>query len=277
MKKINLALAQLRSSFLNKKENVKRIKETIELASTNKADYILFPELFTTGYLSNNEIREHAETINSTSIEEIRTAAHKNNCGVIFGFAEELHGKIFNTALFINKEGKVAGSYRKIHLFEFEKNIFMPGNTCPVFDTPEGKIGLMITQDIEYPEVSRILAINGAQLILVLCANMYPYQRSHNVYLHGRAMENHVFVASSNKVGLEGNNVFLGESIVIDPKGKPIYKSGNNEEVPIIEINFEEIEKAKGALNYLNNRRPDIYLQEGMNPIEYRKISKIGS
>lgn len=276
MQKINLALAQLRSSYLNKKENFNRIEETIELASANKADYILFPELFTTGYLSNEDIKEQTEAIDSISIMKIRKAAQKNNCGVIFGFAEKLHGNIFNTALFIDKQGNIAGVYRKIHLFEFEKNIFVPGDACPVFEIPEGKIGLMITQDVEYPEVSRILAINGAQLILVLCANMYPCQPSHHVYLRGRAMENHVFVASANKVGLEGDNIFFGESIVVDPQGTTIHQSGNNEEVPTIEIDFGEIEKAKGALNYLENRRPDIYLKEGINPIEYKKVSKTG-
>lgn len=277
MKKINLGLAQLRSSFLNKEENFKRIQETIEIASANKADYILFPELFTSGYLSKIEIKGQAETLNSDSINKIRKTAKEHNCGVIFGFAENLNGKLYNTALFINKLGEIAEVYRKIHLFEFEQNIFSPGEECPVIDIPEGKIGLMITQDMEYPEISRILAINGAQLILVLCANMFPYQPSHSVYLHARAMENHVFVASANKVGLEGDNIFFGESMIIDPQGTIIYKSGNNEELPIIEINLDEIEKAKGSLNYLENRRPEIYLHEGINPIEYEKNPKTGS
>lgn len=71
--------------------------------------------------------------------------------------------------------------------------------------------------------------------------------------------------------------MFFGESLVIAPQGTAIYKSGNNEEIPIINIDLDEIEKAKGALNYLENRRQDIYLYEGINPIVYRNKSKTGS
>jgi len=277
LKKVNLALAQIRSSFLNKDDNYRRMAETIKQASVNKADYILFPELFISGYLSKLEIEEQAETLNSESIKKIQKTAKENNCGVIFGFAEKFNNRLYNTALFIDKKGEIAGIYRKIHLFEFEQSTFTPGDSCPVFEIPEGKFGIMITQDMEYPEVARILAINEAQLLLVLCANMFPYQPSHSVYLHARAMENHVYVASANKVVLEGDNIFFGESVVIDPKGATIYQSGNNEEVPVITIDFDKIEKAKGSLNYLENRRPHIYAQEGINPFAYKNSSKTGS
>lgn len=248
---VNIALAQLGCNWLGKEDTIKRITETIELVSQKKADYLLFPEL----YLSEQPEPE--------GLQHICEHARKHNVGVILGLCEIEQDKRYNTALFIGKNGEMLGKYRKIHLHELEKTVFDAGEQCPVFDLPEGKIGLMISYDLLFPEVSRILAIKGAQLLLVLSANSFPSHPYQNVYMNSRALENHVFVAMTNKVGLEDNTLFLGESTVIHPNGSTIYKCSNNEEVPVISINLDEIKDARGSLDYLKHRRPHIYNKEG--------------
>src|SRR5699024_7517921 len=142
------------------------------------------------------------------SVQRIKEIAKTNEIGIIIGMPELYKGHVYNSALFIDPTGELVNVYRKTHLFDYEKQWFTAGDSCPVFDTPFGKVGLMITYDIEFPEVARILTVKGAQLILVLAANMVPYQKYQNIYLRTRAMENHVYVAISNKVGLESDHIF---------------------------------------------------------------------
>lgn len=270
MGKINLALAQLRCNLFDKESNIHRVLETMSLAHKKEADYILFPELYITGYRLDEQVIHLAESLEGKNIKQIQESAKKYHLGVIIGLPEMDDGLIYNTAVFIDKNGEILGKYRKNHLFSHEKKLFSAGNECPVFETPEGKIGLMITYDMEFPEQARILAIKGAQLILILEANMIPYQSYQNIYLSARAMENHVFIAGVNKVGLEKDMVFFGESSVIHPTGKILYKSNNNEDLAVIKINLSETKHSKGLLDYIMNRRPDVYEKEGLLNKDYK-------
>ncbi|MED0673587.1 carbon-nitrogen hydrolase family protein [Aneurinibacillus aneurinilyticus] len=262
MRQINVVLAQVRCSLSNKEENVKRIIECIESAGKKQADYILFPELYMSGSFMHETIAQLAEPIKGKSMTEICKHAQKHQVGVILGFPEIENTRLFNTAVLISKHGEIIGTYRKIHLFEIEKAVFEPGTECPVFELPEGKVGIMISYDVEFPEVARILAIKGAQFIFVLGANKFPSHPHQDVYLKTRALENHVFVAMANKVGLENSTLFVGESSLIHPLGKTIHKCSNNEELSILSINMEETDIARGNLDYLKNRRPTLYAKE---------------
>lgn len=271
MTTIRLALAQLRCNILHKADNLKRVVESMELASRKQADYILFPELYTSGSLINEQISCLAEPLDGESIQTVCQYARQLKLGVVLGFPERYQSKLYNSAAFIGKNGEVLGVYRKIHLFEFEKNVFASGDDCPVFDLPEGKIGLMISYDIEFPEVARILAIKGVQLLFVLSATPFPKHPHRDVYLSARALENHVFVAATNKVGLEDNNVFYGESAVIHPLGHALYRCSQNEELPVVTIDLADIDVARGALDYLINRRPHVYEREGLGRVTMQK------
>lgn len=264
MKTLTLALAQLRSNLFDKESNLHRILETMSIASSKHAQYVLFPELFATGYFLGDRVFDLAESLNGEMITKIREQAKLLEVGVIVGFPEKDGDHIYNSAVFIDRHGEILGNYRKNHLFDHEKAHFSPGDTVPIFDTPEGRFGIMITYDMEFPEIARILAIKGAQLILILNSNMMPYQPYQSVYLRARAMENHVFIAAANKVGLEEDGVFFGESEVIHPTGQTIYKSLNNEDIAIVSISLSETFEAKGVLDYISNRRPELYRKEGI-------------
>ncbi|MBM7715495.1 carbon-nitrogen hydrolase family protein [Siminovitchia sp. FSL H7-0308] len=262
---MRLALAQLRSHLYDKKTNLYRIAQTVaEAAGKQEADYVLFPELYLTGYTLNENVTDLAEPIEGESVNYMREIASQHSTGMIVGLPEKEDDHIYNTAIVIDKNGDIIGKYRKTHLFDFEKQWFSPGDSCPVFDTPFGRIAVMITYDMEFPETSRIFAQKGARLILVLAANMVPYQTYQSVFLRARAMENHVFVALANKVGLENDHIFFGESEVIHPTGKTIYQSYNNELISTVDIDFAQTNTAKGLLDYINNRRVDLYRSEGL-------------
>ncbi|WP_276916130.1 sigma 54-interacting transcriptional regulator [Aneurinibacillus aneurinilyticus] len=116
---------------------------------------------------------------------------------------------------------------------KYDRRFFLSPH-LPVFSLPEGNIGIMITYDIEFPEAARILALKGVDILAVLAANMVPYQHYQDIYLHARALENHIYVAAANMVGLDNENIFFGESQIVHPDGRSIYKARNNEVVPVL-------------------------------------------
>ncbi|WP_257349966.1 carbon-nitrogen hydrolase family protein [Pseudalkalibacillus decolorationis] len=262
--KLTIALAQIRSSLFDKETNLQRILESMTIAHNKKAQYILFPELFLTGFAIEDRIEEMAESLDGEIITKIRRNARALNMGVIVGFPEKDGNHIYNSSVFIDNNGNILGVYRKIHLFDHEKKYFKAGDQVPIFHTPVGKMGVMITYDMEFPEISRILSVKGAHIILVLCSNMIPYQQYQDTYLRARAMENHIFIAAANRVGLENDYVYFGESKLTDPTGKTLSKALNNEEISVTAIDLSETHQAKGVLDYISNRRPDIYSKEGL-------------
>lgn len=259
MKKIKLAFAQLRCSLYEKEGNLLRMLQSIEEASQKGADYILFPELYLTGYVMDANLEKLAETDNGPSIMKLKKKAKACGIGAIIGFPEKENSDFYNTALFIDKNGETIGKYRKVHLYHKEKEWFTPGNSLPVFELEEGTIGIGITYDMEFPETARTLALKGANLFLVLAANMIPYQNFQDTYIKARALENHIYAGVANMVGLDSENVFFGESQLIHPSGKVIYKAKNNEELPITTIDLEETTPEKEILNYLENRNIAVY------------------
>lgn len=170
MSEISIALAQLRCELQNKEQNLLRILQSLEEASKNRADYVLFPELYLTGYTMSEQLCILAEPENGESIRKIREQARRYHVGTIVGF----------------------------------------------------------------PEAARILALKGVDILAVLAANMVPYQHYQDIYLHARALENHIYVAAANMVGLDNENIFFGESQIVHPDGRSIYKARNNEVVPVL-------------------------------------------
>lgn len=259
MKTINLALAQLRPTLYEKETNLLRMLQSIEEASEKEADYILFPELYLTGYVTDENLLTLAEPEDGPSIMKLRQKAKEYATGAIIGFPEKDGEKLYNTALFIGKKGEIIGKYRKVHLYYKEKEWFTAGNSIPIFQIEEGIIGLGITYDMEFPEVARSLALQDAQLLLILAANMLPYQNFQDIFIKARALENHIYAAVANMVGLDSENVFFGESQVVHPSGKVIYKGTNNEEIPVLKLPLYETAPEKEILDYLHNRKTASY------------------
>lgn len=265
MNTINIALAQLRCELRNKETNLLRILQSLKEASEKGADYVLFPELYLTGYVMDKQLPLLAETENGPSVQRIRREAKRYRVGAIVGFPELEGDLLYNAALIIGKNGEIIGKYRKVHLYHREKEWFTPGELFPVFSLPEGKIGLMITYDMEFPEAARILSLKGAQLLLILAANMVPYQHFQDTFIKARALENHVYTALANMVGLDNENIFFGESQIVHPNGREIYKGKNNEEIPVISLNLSKTNPEKAVLDYLHNRRTSVYKKENLH------------
>lgn len=199
-----------------------------------------------------------AETIEGPSIRKVRNLCKEHNIYTIIGFPEDgQDGNYYISSALIDNFGKVLGVYRKVHLFHNEKDYFKTGSNFEVIDTPLGKIGLMICYDVEFPEISRALKLLGADIIIIINANMYPYKEYHNLYARCRAMENEIPVVICNRLGIESHLDFCGDSMAIDATGKVLLALNDQEAVTSVVVPIQQVLDSK--INYTMNRRNDMY------------------
>ena len=172
---------------------------------------------------------------------------------------------IYNTAVLVGPEGYI-GKYRKMHLpthsvFE-EKRYFRQGYETPVFETQIGRIGLMICYDVFFPEVSRALKLNGAQLIVCISASPAVRRKFFEILTAARAIENNVFLAYVNLVGIEDGLQFWGGSRIISPSGSIIAKAKYDEEDLVVgEIDLKDVRHVAAFVPTIRDLRPELYEQ----------------
>ncbi len=258
------AIVQTDPVFGAKEEN---IRQALFMMASVKADLYVLPELFATGYnfVSADEARTLSEPFGAgPASQEMSRFAREAGCFVVYGFAESDGDNLYNSAALVGGNG-ASGLYRKVHLFDREKLFFEPGNLgFSVFDTPIGRIGLMICFDWYFPESARTLALKGAQLIA------HPS----NLVLPGcpdgmrtRCLENRIFALTANRVGVEergGNSLaFIGQSQITSARGQIVHRSSDSQP----EITVEEIEPGEADDKRLNernhlldDRRPEWYV-----------------
>lgn len=264
--KIKLALAQISCKPGDKKKNIKKIEDIVTKAKQQSAELVIFPELSLTGYTVRDQLYELAETIPGESIAILEKLAKKTKTYIVFGMpelSEKTQATIYNTAVLIGPNGFV-GKYRKMYLpthsvFE-EKRYFRPGYQAPVFETKLGRIGLIICYDIFFPEVSRLTRLNGAQLIICISASPAVRRAFFETLTAARAIENTVFLAYVNLVGIENGLQFWGGSRLIGPNGKILVKAKYEEEDLVIgEVNYSDIRPLETFVPTLKDLRPELF------------------
>ena len=172
---------------------------------------------------------------------------------------------MYNASVLFGPEG-VIGSYRKIHLWHCEKLYFAPGDSLEVFRSAIGTIGLQVCYDIRIPEVTRSLALKGAEIICSVWASFRksnappddPDLFKHRAYT--RSVENRIFFLSCNRSGKQGDFSFLGRSIVTSPNGTVLAASTTeDEEVIRAEINLAAVTAYRTCTGVIADRRPNAY------------------
>ena len=264
--KIKLALAQISSKRENKTENLRKIEEITKKAKVQEVDLVIFPELCLTGYVLRDQIYGLAETIPGPSTQTIEDLARRTGRYIIFGMpelSEKTKATVFNTAVFVGPEGYI-GKYRKMYLpthsvFE-EKRYFRPGYQTAVFDTPIGKIGLCICYDLFFPEVTRLIRLRGAQLIVSISASPAVRRGYFEILTAARALENTAFLAYVNLVGVEDGLQFWGGSRLVSPTGDVLAKAKNDEEDFVIcEVNYNDLRASETFIPTLRDLRPELF------------------
>ena len=265
-RRIKLALAQISSQRENKEKNLEKIEDFTIKAKEHGADLVIFPELSLTGYVLHDQVYELAEVIPGPSTKRIENLAKKTGLHIIFGMSElseKTEATIFNTAVLVGPNGLI-GKYRKMYLpthsvFE-EKRYFRPGYQTAAFNTAIGKIGLFICYDIFFPEVCRLIRLKGAELVVCISASPAVRRVYFEILTAARALENTVFLAYVNLVGIEEGLQFWGGSRLVSPTGDLLAKGKYDEEALVLcEADYRSIRPAETFIPTLRDLRPEIF------------------
>ncbi len=264
----NLALCQMQVVD-DKKTNIKTAVRMIKEASLN-SDLVILPEMWNCPYQTELFPLYAEERDNSPSLNRISMAAKREATHILAGsIPEKSDEKIYNSSFLFNPEGEIIAVHRKIHMFDIdvpdisfkESQTLSSGSKITVVDTELGKIGICICYDIRFPEVSRLMALEGAYLIIVPGAfNMTTGPLHWKSLMKVRAIDNQVYVAAASPARDENASyVAYGHSMVADPWGDVKCEAGSGEEILYAKIDTSIIGKVRNELPLIKNRRTDIY------------------
>ena len=279
---VNIALTQM-ACVEDVKTNRANQAKLVEQAAKKGAKIICTQEMFASQYFC--QVEDHrffklAETIPGPSTDLFCKIAKKYRCVIIASlFEKRAAGLYHNTAAIISTDGKIEGLYRKMHIPDdplyFEKYYFTPGDLgFSNFDTPFGRLGVLVCWDQWYPEGARISALGGANILFYPTAiGWHPSEKAQygaaqldawRTIQRSHAIANGIYVAAVNRVGYEGppdhGLEFWGSSFVADPFGQLIAEaSTDKEEILVVECDPRRSDEVRRNWPFLRDRRIDAY------------------
>jgi nitrilase len=276
MSKVRIAAA---SAHFGRDMNrsIERIRMVILAARRVGASLLVLPDAALGGYLADLRSPDPdalPPAIAPDAPELDRIAAMVGELVVCLGYTELGDGRRWNAAVCLNGDG-VLGRYRKVHQPPGEALVYAPGDRIAAFDTPLGRMGMLIDYDKTFPEAARTLALDGARIVACLSAwpasitqraTRLPHDRQSrlfDLYDCARAAENQIVWVSANQTGTTGGLRFLGQAKVVGPGGEVLARTWAKAGLAVAEVDVDaEIDRARLVLHHLRERRPDLYLEK---------------
>lgn len=253
----------------------------VEKAAEAGADIICFSELFLSPFFPNRLEKNFSKwffSLPDPRVQPLLDLARKHDMGVVLPYGEQDGRHYYNSTAVIDADGRILGSYRKTHIpaifpselkggtGSYEKFYFTPGDSYPVFQVKGVKIGVQICYDRKFPEGSRALAVQGAEILFMpICAASYGETKlrdnTWDVPLRARAYENGTFVVAVNRAGDENGRRHLGRSMIINPIGAEIVAEAGEDEAELIfrTLDLDDVATAQTSLPWWRDRRPETY------------------
>lgn len=255
----------------DKGKNLEAIGEMIDQAAARGVSLVSLPEVMNVIGPNVGEGGQ-AEPIPGYTTEFLARKARQHKIWVHGGsFAEEIPGnaKAYNTTIMLNPRGEVVARYRKLHTFDVtlpdgtianESERIEPGSDIVTVDTELGTLGFSICYDIRFPELFRLLALNGAQIIFTPANFTLPTGKDHwEPILRTRAIENGCYIIASAQIGKKPKFAAYGNSMVIDPWGAVIARMPDRTGFIVAEIDLDYLDTIRGRIPSLKNRRTQAY------------------
>lgn len=280
---VKVAVVQMEPVVGETERNLANCLAKVTEAADNGAQLIVLPELCVSGYVFAN--REEAFALSEPipggpSCQAFETLAQERQIYLYAGLNENCGDRLYNTAVLFGPEG-IVGKYRKLQIWDDEYLWFEPGDLgLPVFHTPIGRIGMLVCNDCWYQELYRILAMQGADIIIAgvdgPARPHAPFDMNTFVVFHAMAAANcsNVYVAVAVRTGIERNEEFAGRSVIVDNTGAiiagPAGKTG--EEILYADCDFARVRQHQGNLynSVVTDRRVDVYDRLlGYDPSKY--------
>lgn len=255
MREVTLGLIMFPSTRWDKSANYRKAEGLIRRVAREGARIVCTHEGFLEGYVVYEEentparFLEVAEPLDGPYVQRLRALSDELNIYLAAALAERDDDQVYNTVILLGPEGQVVGRYRKTHMASVESRWYARGSELAVFDTAFGRVGIMICYDRQFPEVARLLALQGAEVILNPSWGVYG--EMNQTMLRTRAYENRLYLA----------HVHPFQGLIINPLGEILAAKGANEDTLVRTIDLDFIHEAR-TYKYrdpLGDRRPGLY------------------
>lgn len=262
---MRIALVQM-SMEESLEANLDKALACMREAASNGAELVCFPEIQFSPFFPQfpgGDASAYAMGINHPAIRAMQQACRELGLIAIPNQYLEEGGKRYDATPVIEADGTILGISKMVHIVQmplfYEQDYYTPSDSgFQVYHTSAGRVGVVICFDRHYPESSRSCALEGAQLIVIPTANVKGEPLEFFEWeLRVAAVQNGVFIAQCNRVGLEQDMDFCGESLVVDPNGELVAKADDSEQVLCAELDLDLIAKSRQARPYLKLRRPE--------------------
>lgn len=255
----------------DKETNIKKAEEMIDQVAEEGAKVVILPEMFNCPYQT-SLFPEYAEKEEGNTWQQLSKWAKEYDIYLVGGSIPEIdeYDKVYNTSYIFNDKGKLIGKHRKMHLFDIdvkggqtfkESDTLTPGDRVTVFDTPYGKMGVLICYDLRFPELSRLMVQKGAEFIIVPGAfNMTTGPAHWEILFRCRAVDNQVYTLGVAPArNSKSNYISYGNSIIVDPWGKVVDRLGDKEGTLVVNLDLDRIKEVRREVPLLNHLRTDLY------------------
>lgn len=251
--------------------NNAKARSMIREAAKQGSKLVILPEMFNCPYKTSVFPKFAEQYPGGKTMAMLSEAARQEQIYLIGGSVPELEdGAIYNTSFFFGPGGELLDKHQKIHLFDVdiesgpcfqESKALGAGNKATVVETPLGTIGVCVCYDIRFPELSRLMVLRGAELIVIPAAfNMTTGPAHWELLLKARAVDNQVYVVGAGQATNEqACYICYGNSAVVDPWGRITVRAGGEETIIYADVDFELLAKIRRELPLLKHRRADLY------------------
>ncbi len=266
-----IAIAQV-SSSTEKGENLPPALALIKKAKAEGAQLIAFPEFlmaFSPASQTAEELAALAEPVDGSFVTALRDAARAARISILATIYERRasSNRVYDTAVWIDNEGGIAAVYRKLHLYDAfgfkESDKFLAGDeVAPLVTSGDGRFGVMICYDLRFPEMARMLALAGANVMIAPSGWVEGDLKVEHwqTMIKARALENGCYVIAPNQVG----NIYTGHSMAVDPLGRTLADLGEKEGLAVVDLDLSLVADVREKLPLLKNRRADVYAHHGL-------------
>lgn len=259
MENIKVALLQIETRLGDVLGNTEKIVNYLQKAEKEGVDLAVTPELATLGFGSGDIYLDKVEE-NLGALKEIRNVTKDLDLWAVIGFVDKNPLGFFYNAAALLHRGEIIGKYYKVQLVNYrlfdEKRYFQPGSHLPVFETPIGRLGILICEDLWFPEPARAMTFRGADLLIVLSASPYSVKKPEvwENFLRVRVYDNRVPIVFSNLAGIQDGVTYWGGSMALSARGDLIAQGKLiDEDFVVVDIDLDEAKRI---------RRRDIRIRE---------------
>lgn len=258
---MKIALAQFNVKTGETDANVATAREYITRAARLRAELVVLPELWSSGYDLENCL-VHARTSETKILPALNKLARRHKLYIAGSVIKAgARGRVLNSAVLTEPGSGKHRIYSKVHLFGpmREPQFLAPGDATPTFQLPFGSTALAICYDLRFPELFRKYALKGARLVIV-CAQWPAARVEHwRTLVRARAIENQLFVAACNRVGTSEGTSFGGHSMIVDPWGEVLCEGKATAALLTADIDFRAVDESRSRISSLRDRRPAVY------------------